>query len=58
MWLQNEYREFPLSFFSTTTTNLGIQWDNFGKEDTLIMLLSAWDRSRDSTAKRNQSNDM
>ena len=51
MWLQNEYREFPLSFFSTTT-NLSIQWDNCGKEDTLIMLLSAWDRSRDSTAKR------
>ena len=57
MWLQNEYREFPLSFFSTTT-NLSIQWDNFGKEDTLIMLLSAWDRSRDSTAIRNLSNDM
>ena len=25
----------------------------FGKEDTLIILLSAWDRSRDSKAKRN-----
>ena len=24
-----------------------------GKEDTLIILLSAWDRSRDSKAKRN-----
>ena len=30
----------------------------FGKEDTLIILLSAWDRSRDSTAKRNLSKDM
>ena len=28
------------------------------KEDTLIILLSAWDRSRDSTAKRNLSKDM
>ena len=28
-----------------------------GKEDTLIILLSAWDRSRDSTAKRNLSKD-
>ena len=27
----------------------------FSPEDTLIMLLSAWDRSRDSTAKRNLS---
>ena len=26
---------------------------SFRKEDTLIILLSAWDRSRDSTAKRN-----
>ena len=31
---------------------------SFGKEDTLIILLSAWDRSRDSTAKRNLSKDM
>ena len=31
---------------------------NFEKEDTLIILLSAWDRSRDSTAKRNLSKDM
>ena len=31
---------------------------NFGKEDTLLILLSAWDRSRDSTAKRNLSKDM
>ena len=31
---------------------------SFGKEDTLILLLSAWDRSRDSTAKRNLSKDM
>ena len=30
----------------------------FGKEYTLIILLSAWDRSRDSTAKRNLSKDM
>ena len=29
-----------------------------GKEDTLIILLSAWDRSRDSTAKRNLSKHM
>ena len=28
------------------------------KEDTLITLLSAWDRSRDSTAKRNLSKHM
>ena len=26
---------------------------SFGKEDTLMILLSAWDRSRDSTAKIN-----
>ena len=25
---------------------------SFGKEDTLLILLSAWDRSRDSTGKR------
>ena len=31
---------------------------SIGKEDTLITLLSAWDRSHDSTAKRNLSNDM
>ena len=31
---------------------------SFGKEDTLIILLSAWDRSHDSTAKRNLSKDM
>ena len=31
---------------------------SFGKEDTLILLLSAWDRSCDSTAKRNLSKDM
>ena len=31
---------------------------NFGKEDTHMILLSAWDRSRDSTAKRNLSKDM
>jgi hypothetical protein len=31
---------------------------SFGKEDSLIILLSAWDRSRDSTAKRNLSKDM
>ena len=31
---------------------------SFGKEDTLIILLSAWDRSSDSTAKRNLSKDM
>ena len=31
---------------------------SFGKEDTLIILLSAWDRSRDSKAKRNLSKDM
>ena len=33
---------------------------SFGKENTLIILLSAWDRSRDSnaTAKRNLSKDM
>ena len=31
---------------------------NFGKEDTHIILFSAWDRSRDSTAKRNLSKDM
>ena len=30
----------------------------FGKGDTLIILLSAWDRSRDSTAKRNLSMEM
>ena len=30
----------------------------FGKEDTLIILLSAWDISRDSTAKRSLSKDM
>ena len=30
----------------------------FGKEDTLTILLSAWDRSRDSAAKRNLSNHM
>ena len=29
-----------------------------GKEETLIILLPAWDRSRDSTAKRNLSKDM
>ena len=29
-----------------------------GKEDTLIILLSAWDRSRDLTVKRNLSKDM
>ena len=28
------------------------------KQDTLIILLTAWDRSRDSTAKRNLSKDM
>ena len=33
-------------------------YDSFGKEDTLIILLSAWDRSRDSRAKRNLSKDM
>jgi hypothetical protein len=31
---------------------------NFGKEDTLLILLSAWDRLRDSTAKGNLSKDM
>ena len=31
---------------------------NFGKEGSHIILLSAWDRSRDSTAKRNLSKDM
>ena len=31
---------------------------SFGKEDTLIILLSAWDRTGDSTAKRNLSNKM
>ena len=31
---------------------------SFGKEDTLIILLSAWDRSRDSTTKWNLSKDM
>ena len=31
---------------------------SFGKEDTLIILLSVWDRSRDSTAKRNLSKNM
>ena len=31
---------------------------SFGKGDTLIILLSAWDRSRDSTANRNLSKDM
>ena len=30
----------------------------FGKEDTLLILLSAWDRSRDSKAKRNLSKHM
>ena len=29
-----------------------------GKEDTLVILLSAWDRSRDSKAKRNLSKHM
>ena len=29
-----------------------------GKEETLIILLSAWDRSRDSTQKRNLSKHM
>ena len=32
--------------------------NSFGKEGTLIILLSAWDRSRDPTAKRNLTNDM
>ena len=31
---------------------------NFRKEDTLIILLSAWYRSRDSTANRNLSKDI
>jgi hypothetical protein len=31
---------------------------SFGKEDTLLILLPAWDRSRDSTAKRNLSKDI
>ena len=31
---------------------------NFWKEDTHIIPLSAWDRSHDSTAKRNLSKDM
>ena len=31
---------------------------SFVKEDTLILLLSGWDRSRDSTANRNLSKDM
>ena len=31
---------------------------SFEKEDTLVLLLSAWDRSRDPTAKRNLSKDM
>ena len=31
---------------------------NFGKEDTHMILLSAWDRSHDSTAKRNLLKDM
>ena len=31
---------------------------SFGKEYTLIIFLSAWDRSRDSTTKRNLSKDM
>ena len=30
----------------------------FGTEDTLMILLSTWNRSRDSTAKRNLSKDM
>ena len=30
----------------------------FGKEDTLIIFLSAWDRSRDSKAKRNLAKHM
>ena len=35
-----------------------IQGDDFGKNDVLIMLLSAWCRSRDSTGKRSLSNDI
>ena len=31
---------------------------SFAKEDTLILLLLAWDRSHDSRAKRNLSKDM
>ena len=31
---------------------------NLGKEDTLVILLSTWDRSRDSKAKRNLSKHM
>ena len=39
-------------------TRSAIPHSAFGKEYTIIMLLSALDRSRDSTAKRNLSKDM
>ena len=45
----------------STTINFIVQKLKFcktEKEDTLITLLSAWDRSRDSTAKRNLTKDM
>ena len=52
-------------FFSksvSVTPRLLERWEypslSCGKEDTLIMILSAWDRSRDSTARRNLSSHM
>ena len=46
--------QVPNSFFGGKFYHSKIA---LGKEDTLIILLSAWDRSHDSTAKRNLSND-
>ena len=43
---------------NTNTSGFVATHHSFGKEDTLIILLSAWDRSRDSTAKRNLSKGM
>ena len=59
MWVKRKFKNHKKQLQKKQKKKVS-NWPSviFGKEDTLIILLSAWDRSRDSTAKRNLSNHM
>jgi hypothetical protein len=59
-WPKHQSAKCQIVVFSITVSFIvkKLKFCKIEKEDTLITLLSAWDRSRDSTAKRNLSKHM